>query len=103
MADSTQESTESPGEEGASNAPDPEEGAVGGFAALDALNRPPDDEEAPDEEDEPNVLGVVDEQLLGDSDQGRAVNEALRSMSRAARSFLIYDTNNESILRFLQD
>jgi hypothetical protein len=103
MADSTQESTVSPGEEGASKAPDPAEGTVGDFAALDALTPSVDEGETSDDEEEPNVLGVADEQLLGDSDQGRAVNEALRAMSRAARSFLIYDTNNESILRFLQD
>jgi hypothetical protein len=106
MPDSTLENDEQQGEEEGSK---PDQADSSG-SAPDAGDPSGEDAGAEtgsvddgSEEEEPNVLGVVDEHALGDSDQGRAVNEALRAMSRAARSFLIYDTNNESILRFLKD
>ncbi len=46
---------------------------------------------------------IETEASLGSSDHGRAANGALRALSRAARSFLIYDTNNEAIRNFLAE
>ena len=37
---------------------------------------------------------LEDEVALGGTPAGRATNEALRSIARTARSFLIYDTRN---------
>ncbi len=45
---------------------------------------------------------VEDEVELGDSDIGRDANKALRSLARAARSFLMYDPGNEAIKIFLK-
>ena len=39
---------------------------------------------------------------LGESDQGKAANDAIRSLARAARSFLMYDPGNEAIKIFLK-
>ncbi len=56
---------------------------------------------APSEDEEATEDPLAEEQRLGQSEHGTAVNEALRSLSRAARSFLIYDTHNEAIRAFL--
>ncbi len=45
---------------------------------------------------------LASEQQLGSTERGTAANDALRSLSRAARSFLIYDTHNEAIRNFLE-
>ena len=45
----------------------------------------------------------LEEPSLSGSDAARAANAALRSLARAARSFLIYDANNEAIRQFLRD
>lgn len=42
-----------------------------------------------------------DELLLGGDEASRAVNAGLRSLARAARSFLLYDPGNEAIAVFL--
>ncbi len=44
-----------------------------------------------------------DEKSVGGSPAGRAVNEALRAFSRAARAFALYDPKNQAIRRFLGD
>ena len=49
---------------------------------------------APLEEEEEEIA-------LGGSEAGRATNEMLRALARSARSFLIYDTQNEAIKGFL--
>jgi hypothetical protein len=54
------------------------------------------------EEDSSEAL-MVDEIALGGTPAGVATNEALRALSRAARSFLIYDPRNEAIRGFLQE
>ena len=46
---------------------------------------------------------LEDEIALGGTPAGIATNEALRALSRAARSFLIYDPRNEAIRGFLQE
>ena len=53
------------------------------------------------EESEEDLLG--EEIQLGGTPAGLATNEALRSMSRVARSFLIYDSRNEAIRGFLRE
>ena len=53
------------------------------------------------EESEEDLLG--EEIQLGGTPAGIATNEALRSMSRVARSFLIYDSRNEAIRGFLRE
>jgi hypothetical protein len=44
-----------------------------------------------------------DELQLGGSPHGAAVNAALRGLSRAARSFLLYDPRNDAIRVFLEE
>ena len=44
-----------------------------------------------------------EEIALGGSEAGRASNEMLRALARTARSFLIYDTQNEAIKGFLNN
>jgi hypothetical protein len=45
---------------------------------------------------------VLEEEVaLGGTPAGKATNEALRSIARTARSFLIYDTRNDAIRGFL--
>ena len=46
---------------------------------------------------------VEEEIALGGSEAGRATNEMLRALARTARSFLIYDTQNEAIKGFLNN
>ena len=53
------------------------------------------------EEESEDLLG--EEIQLGGTPAGLATNEALRSMSRVARSFLIYDSRNEAIRGFLRE
>ena len=102
MSSSTQESDEEIGLEQASNPEDaPAASAVDDSISDHEQSASEDGAEA--EETEPNVLGVSDEHALGDSEQGRSINEGLRALSRAARSFLIYDTNNDAIRLFLED
>jgi hypothetical protein len=100
MPDSTLENDELQGEEEGSKPEQAEPSESPDDAPAPSAEGSPEESE---EDEAPNVLGVADEHALGDSDQGRAVNEALRAMSRAARSFLIYDTNNDAIRRFLKD
>jgi len=59
-------------------------------------------EEVSEEEvSEEDILG--EEIALGGTPAGVATNEAIRALSRAARSFLIYDPRNEAIRGFLQE
>ena len=46
---------------------------------------------------------LVQEERVGQSPQGIATNTALRALSRAARSFLLYEPHNEAIKVFLTD
>jgi hypothetical protein len=58
-----------------------------------------DGAEPRDELIEPEVI----EHSIGASPAGKAANGALRALARAARSFLIYDANNQAIRAFLAD
>ena len=58
-------------------------------------------EEEPKETVEENPL-LKEEMSLGGTPAGQAANEMLRALARAARSFLIYDPQNEAIRGFLQ-
>lgn len=60
-----------------------------------------DEAEAAERTYEDEVL--EDEVALGGTPAGRATNEALRSIARTARSFLIYDTRNDAIRSFLSE
>lgn len=44
-----------------------------------------------------------DGQKLGGTDQARAANHCLRSLVRAARSFLFYDAHNEAVSHFIEE
>ena len=52
-------------------------------------------------ESEPERQGDAEELRLGQSARGTAANEVLLALSRAARSFLLYDPGNEAIRQFL--
>ncbi|MFT4975837.1 MAG: hypothetical protein ACI8S6_001730, partial [Myxococcota bacterium] len=55
---------------------------------------------APEEEGPPEL---AEEAALGSTPAGTAANGALRALSRAARSFLLYDPSNDAIRVFLKD
>ena len=55
------------------------------------------------EENDENFDELQDEIALGGTPAGQATNEMLRALSRAARSFLIYDPRNDAIRGFLED
>lgn len=46
--------------------------------------------------------GLFEEARLGQSEQGRAANAVAVALSRAARSFLLYDSGNSAIRNFLE-
>ncbi|MCU0242449.1 MAG: hypothetical protein MUF51_08500 [Vicinamibacteria bacterium] len=46
---------------------------------------------------------LIEEARVGGSTRGRAVNAALLALSRAARSFLLYDPSNTAIHQFIAD
>jgi hypothetical protein len=46
---------------------------------------------------------VPEESKLGGSPSARLANHAILALSRAARSFLLYDPSNDAIRRFIQD
>ena len=50
-----------------------------------------------------NFDELQDEIALGGTPAGQDTNEMLRALSRAARSFLIYDPRNDAIRGFLED
>jgi hypothetical protein len=63
-----------------------------------------DKEEEKTKDDEQVFEDHMDQEeeiAVGGSEAGRATNEMLRSLARTARSFLIYDTQNEAIKGFL--
>ena len=62
---------------------------------LDAEEQDEAEEEIPDE--------IAYEAAVGSSEAGVGTNNALRSLSRAARSFLLYEPRNQAIRDFLQD
>src|SRR5438045_7120179 len=45
----------------------------------------------------------LDEVAIGGTPAGRAANAALRAFSKAARSFTLYDPQNEAVRRFLRE
>ncbi len=45
---------------------------------------------------------LQEEARLGSTEQAQAVNDALRALARAARSFLLYDPHNDAIRAFLE-
>ncbi|MBN2372098.1 MAG: hypothetical protein JXO72_16585 [Vicinamibacteria bacterium] len=49
------------------------------------------------------AMEVVEEARVGGSQAGRTANLALLALSRAARSFLLYDPSNDAIRRFIED
>ena len=51
----------------------------------------------------PEGLSAADDQRLGVGGAAQAANLALLALSRAARSFLVYDARNDAIRGFLQD
>ena len=57
-------------------------------------------------EERPLVDGVpdpaIEEAPAGDSAAGKRVSEALRALTRAARSFLLYEPNNATVRQFLE-
>ncbi len=59
--------------------------------------------EAPPLEGEEAEDPVGDEPILGESAPGQAASEAMRSLARCARSFLIYDASNNAIRNFLEE
>jgi len=63
----------------------------------------PDGTTVPATEDGENEDPVGDEPILGDSAPGLAASEAIRSLARCARSFLIYDASNNAIRHFLEE
>ena len=65
------------------------------LSELDAEDEEGDQEEIPEE--------VRFEVAVGATESGIATNNALRSLSRAARSFLLYEPRNQAIRDFLQD
>jgi len=54
------------------------------------------------EPSEIDLFESEDEVQLGSDDQTSAANNALRALSRASRSYLIYDSQNQAIRGFLQ-
>jgi hypothetical protein len=74
-------------------------GAESGGGLLDQL----DAEDAAEiiEEDVPEE--IRSEAAVGATESGVATNNALRALSRAARSFLLYEPRNQAIRDFLQD
>ena len=70
------------------------------------LDAPEESEERSTEEPQERTYQdeVLEEEVaLGGTPAGKATNEALRSIARTARSFLIYDTRNDAIREFLGD
>ena len=70
------------------------------------LDAPEESEERSTEEPQERTYHdeVLEEEVaLGGTPAGKATNEALRSIARTARSFLIYDTRNDAIREFLGD
>ena len=55
------------------------------------------------EDSEADFDQLQDEIALGGTPAGQDTNEMLRALSRAARSFLIYDPRNDAIRGFLED
>ena len=68
-------------------------------APLDLLDDGVFGESEEQEEQVPPEL--IEEAALGSTPAGVATNEALRALSRAARSFLLYDPSNDAIRAFL--
>jgi len=74
--------------------------------ATSTLDAPEESEERSTEEPQERTYQdeVLEEEVaLGGTPAGKATNEALRSIARTARSFLIYDTRNDAIREFLGD
>lgn len=53
--------------------------------------------------EEVNAELLAPEQTLGEDERTRCANDALRSLARASRSYLIYDPRNDAIKAFLQE
>ena len=69
---------------------------------------PPGSVESPAEAEQSEVEDEIPEEIrqevaVGGTASGVATNNALRSLSRAARSFLLYEPRNQAIRDFLQD
>ena len=60
-------------------------------------------EEQSDDDPWGDIAELKKERELGSTPAARAANSALLAMSRAARSFLLYDPSNEAIRTFLED
>jgi len=80
--------------------------AQGGATASEGIapSSEVDPETNPDEEAEEEIPEEIQyEAAVGATSTGIATNNALRSLSRAARSFLLYEPRNQAIRDFLQD
>jgi len=76
----------------------------------DPFDAPPDELGAPGAAPAaPSMLGAAfdeadeDEEAVGTSEAGRAASDALVSLGRAARSYLLYEPDNKAIRNFLDD
>ncbi len=90
-----------PGQGPATPSPDP-------FAALDGEPGAPAATPGEGEAPSPRDRGAFDdedddEEAVGTSEAGRAASDALVSLGRAARSYLLYEPDNEAIRNFLDD
>lgn len=56
----------------------------------------------PVEEESREAYLLREEAAVGEDDLARGINEGLRSLARAARSFLLYDPSNDAIKEFLE-
>ncbi len=72
-----------------------EDAVAGSDADANPEEEPEEEEELPDE--------IQYEAAVGGSAKGIATNNALRALSRAARSFLLYQPRNKAIRDFLQE
>ena len=68
--------------------------------AKDAVTEGASEVETEGSGEQDNLL--QEEISLGGTPAGQAANEMLRALARSARSFLIYDPQNEAIRGFLQ-
>ncbi len=89
-------------------APAAEPGEADPFAAEQAPPAPEQDAFAPEPGEAPaggDAFGQADEEeeAVGTSEAGRAASDALVSLGRAARSYLLYEPDNEAIRNFLDD
>ena len=68
------------------------------------MTDPSREQATPPSETEGGASGALAaEARLGGSERARRANQAMLALSRAARSFLLYDPANDAIRRFIED